>query len=48
MLHIITSKIEHPAVLNTVQHLLRKNKVTVDSTRNINSNFARFVAKSTN
>ena len=28
--HIITSKIEHPAVLNTVQHLLRKNKVTVD------------------
>ena len=28
--HIVTSKIEHPAVLNTVAHLLRKNKVTVD------------------
>ena len=28
--HIVTSKIEHPAVLNTVAHLLRKKKVTVD------------------
>jgi len=28
--HIVTSKIEHPAVLNTVSHLLRKKKVTVD------------------
>ena len=28
--HIITSRIEHPAVLNTVSHLLRKKKVTVD------------------
>ena len=28
--HIITSKIEHPAVLNTVAHLLRKQKVTLD------------------
>jgi len=28
--HIITSKIEHPAVINTVAHLLRKNKVSVD------------------
>ena len=28
--HIITSKIEHPAVINTVGHLLRKNKISVD------------------
>ena len=28
--HIITSKIEHPAVINTVAHLLRKHKVSVD------------------
>ena len=28
--HIVTSKIEHPAVLNTVTHLLKKNKVKVD------------------
>ncbi|MBF25408.1 MAG: cysteine desulfurase [Flavobacteriales bacterium] len=28
--HIVTSRIEHPAVLNTVSHLLRKKKVTVD------------------
>ena len=28
--HIITSKIEHPAVVNTVAHLVRKNKVSVD------------------
>ena len=28
--HIITSKIEHPAVINTVAHLLRKKKITVD------------------
>ena len=28
--HIITSKIEHPAVINTVAHLVRKNKISVD------------------
>ena len=28
--HIITSKIEHPAVINTVAHLARKNKISVD------------------
>ena len=28
--HIITSKIEHPAVINTIAHLLKKNKVSVD------------------
>ena len=28
--HIITSRIEHPAVVNTVAHLVRKNKVSVD------------------
>ena len=28
--HIITSKIEHPAVINTVRHLLNKNKVSID------------------
>ena len=28
--HIITSKIEHPAVINTVAHLSRKKKVSVD------------------
>ncbi|MAZ55437.1 MAG: cysteine desulfurase [Flavobacteriales bacterium] len=28
--HIVTSKIEHPAVLNTVTHLLKKKKVKVD------------------
>ena len=28
--HIVTSKIEHPAVLNTVTHLLNKKKVKVD------------------
>ena len=28
--HIITSRVEHPAVINTVAHLLRKNKVSVD------------------
>ena len=28
--HIITSKIEHPAVVNTVAHLKNKNKVSVD------------------
>ena len=28
--HIITSKLEHPAVINTVAHLLRKKKVSVD------------------
>ena len=31
--HIITSRIEHPAVINTVAHLLRKNKVSVDYVR---------------
>ena len=31
--HIITSKIEHPAVINTVAHLLRKQKVSVDYIR---------------
>jgi len=35
--HIITSKIEHPAVINTVAHLLRKNKVSVDYVK-INEN----------
>ncbi len=28
--HVVTSKIEHPAVLNTVRHLLKKNKITLD------------------
>ena len=28
--HIITSNIEHPAVINTVAHLVRKNKISVD------------------
>ena len=28
--HIVTSRIEHPAVLNTVAHLLKKQKVTLD------------------
>ena len=28
--HIVTSKIEHPAVINTVAHLLKKKKITVD------------------
>ena len=28
--HIITSKIEHPAVINTIAHLLKKNKVSLD------------------
>lgn len=31
--HIITSRIEHPAVINTVAHLLKKNKVSVDYVR---------------
>jgi cysteine desulfurase len=31
--HIITSKIEHPAVINTVAHLLKKKKVSVDHVR---------------
>ncbi len=35
--HIITSKIEHPAVVNTVLNLLKKNKITVDYV-NIDSN----------
>ena len=28
--HIITSKIEHPSVINTIEHLLKKNKVSLD------------------
>ena len=35
--HIITSKIEHPAVVNTVAHLKNKDKVSVDYV-NLNEN----------
>ena len=37
--HIITSKIEHPAVVNTVAHLKNKDKVSVDYV-NLNENGA--------
>ena len=37
--HIITSRIEHPAVVNTVAHLKNKNKVSVDYV-NLNENGA--------
>ena len=37
--HIITSRIEHPAVVNTVAHLKNKDKVSVDYV-NLNENGA--------